>query len=122
MKPQVPLLPELFDVFKPSGLLVPMSSNANIKCHPISSNAIFFNDLSTYGLSYYDLSACVIIVYALSSYAPPKEESDILTVVKQAVTVLEHEGAWIFFKTRTRKYSLPNIETLHLEDKQKGFS
>ena len=60
MKPQVPLLPELLDVFKPSGLLAPISSNANIKCHPISSNAIFFNDLS-----YYDLSAYVIIVYAL---------------------------------------------------------
>ena len=64
MKPQVPLLPELLDVFKPSWLLAPISSNANIKCHPISSNAIFFNDLS-----YYDLSAYVIIVYALSSYA-----------------------------------------------------
>ena len=64
MKPQVPLLPELLDVFKPSGLLAPISSNVNIKCHPISSNAIFFNDLS-----YYDLSAYVIIVYALSSYA-----------------------------------------------------
>ena len=65
MMPQVPLLPELLDVFKPSGLLVPISSNANIKCYPISSNTISFNDLSTYGISYYDLSACVIIVYAL---------------------------------------------------------
>ena len=62
MKLQVPLLPELLDVFKPSGLLAPISSNANIKCHPISSNVIFFNDLSNYGVSYYDLSASVIIV------------------------------------------------------------
>ena len=69
MKPQVPLLPELFDVFKPSGLLVPMSSNANIKCHPISSNAIIHH-----GASYYDLSACVIIAYALSSYARKSRE------------------------------------------------
>ena len=68
MKPQVPLLPELLDVFKPSGLLAPISSNANIKCHPISSNAIFFNYLSTYGVSYYDLiclchnRVCIILI------------------------------------------------------------
>ena len=88
MKPQVPLLPELLDVFKPSGLLAPMSSNANIKCHPISSNAIFFNDLSTYGVSYYDLSACVIIVYALSSYARKSREPLLFIWISLWLTVI----------------------------------
>ena len=52
----------------PSGLLAPISSNAIIKCHPISSNAIFFNYLSTYGVSYYDLiclchnRVCIILI------------------------------------------------------------
>ena len=77
MKPKVPLLPELLDVFNPSGLLAPMSSNA-----------IFFNDLSTSGVSYYDLSACVIIVYALSSYARKSREPLLFIWISLWLTVI----------------------------------
>ena len=104
MKPQVPLLPELLDVFKPSGLLAPISSNANIKCHPISSNAIFFNDLS-----YYDLSAYVIIVYALSSYARKSGEPLLFIWISLWSTVICLVNKYVLYQNVLCTYGTKEI-------------
>ena len=109
MKPQVPLPPELLDVFKPSGLLAPISSNANIKCHPISSNAILFNYLSTYGVSYYDISVCVIIVYALSSYARKSGEPLLFIWISLWSTVICLVNKYVLYQNVLCTYGTKKI-------------